>query len=268
MHLSYSRETTAMVNKVVIVTGGFDPIHSGHIAYIHAAAKLGDYLLVGLNSDIWLRNKKGQEFMPWQERAHVLNAMQVVDEVISYVDIEGHSCEAIEYALSQFPDAEVIFANGGDRTDKNILEMDRLWPERVSFVFGVGGNDKLNSSSWILEKWRHQRTDRIWGHYDVLAEYAGCKLKELVVNPHSHLSYQRHDKRSELWFVRQGSGKVLVNATEDRDKDQEMLLLPHVFVRIDQGHWHQLINTGDMPLHIIEIQYGTACLEEDIERRT
>lgn len=256
------------MNRVVIVTGGFDPIHSGHVAYIRAAAQLGDYLLVGLNSDIWLRNKKGQEFMPWSERANVLGAMQVVDEVIQYVDVEGHSCDAILYALEKFPDSEIIFANGGDRTDKNILEMDRHWPDRVRFEFGVGGTDKKNSSSWILEKWRHQRTERIWGHYDVLAEYPGCKLKELVVEPGCSLSYQRHNKRSELWFVKSGSGKLLLNPTDNPSLDQTITLMPHAHIRIDQGHWHQLINNTEFPLHIIEIQYGTACDEEDIERRS
>jgi cytidyltransferase-like protein len=255
------------MNKVVIVTGGFDPIHSGHVAYIRAAALMGDYLLVGLNSDIWLRNKKGQEFMPWNERANVLGAMQVVDEVIQYVDVEGHSCEVIQYALEKFPDAEIIFANGGDRTDKNVLEMDRMWPDRVSFVFGVGGEDKKNSSSWILDRWRHQRTDRIWGHYDVLADYAGCKLKELVVEPGKQLSYQRHNQRSELWFVKSGRGKMILNASDDRTQDDTVMLMPHQHITVDQGHWHQLINDSDQPLHIIEIQYGTACLEEDIERR-
>jgi cytidyltransferase-like protein len=246
-------------HKVVIVTGGFDPVHSGHIAYIRAAATLGDYLLVGLNSDIWLRNKKGQEFMPWEERANVIGAMQVVDEVIRYVDVEGHSCETIAYALEKFPDSEIIFANGGDRTAKNIAEMDRDWPDRVRFEFGVGGEDKLNSSSWILKKWRHQRTDRVWGHYDVLADYEHCKLKELVVEPGQKLSYQRHFKRSEIWFVKTGSGMVILDGVETH-------LLPQSHIEIRKGQWHQLINNTTEPLHIIEIQYGEACVEEDIER--
>jgi len=252
-----------MSKKIVIITGGFDPIHSGHVAYINAAKKLGDFLVVGINSDIWLKRKKGQEFMPWKERAAIIEAMHDVDQVISFDDSDGSATDAIHQVMLQYPYDEVIFANGGDRTSENIPEQELDWGERLSFEFGVGGADKKNSSSWILEKWRNQRTERIWGHYDVLAEYPDVKLKELVVEPGRCLSYQRHFHRAEVWFVRSGVARIIYNFGER--EYTETIEKEGVF-QIPRRGWHQLINPGKDPLHIIEIQYGEACLEEDIER--
>ena len=147
--------------KIVIVTGGFDPIHSGHLAYFQAAKKLGDKLVVGLNSDEWLARKKGKPFMPISERFALVSALRIVDEVITYNDDDGSSRDAIVRTRQTYPNAEIIFANGGDRTRDNIPEMD-LVGSNLSFVFGVGGEDKKNSSSWILEDWKKPKTQRTW----------------------------------------------------------------------------------------------------------
>ena len=72
--------------KIVLVTGGFDPLHSGHIEYFKAAKELGDYLVVGVNSDAWLTRKKGRPFMPYQERQSIIKELSVVDEVIVFDD--------------------------------------------------------------------------------------------------------------------------------------------------------------------------------------
>ncbi len=143
--------------KIVLVTGGFDPLHSGHIAYFKAAKTLGDRLVVGLNSDEWLTRKKGRPFMPLQERMAIVGNLEVVDEVVVYNDDDNSSCNAIELVKKRYPDAHIIFANGGDRTANNIPEM--VFAD-VEFVFGVGGEDKKNSSSWILEDWKKPKTGR------------------------------------------------------------------------------------------------------------
>ena len=83
------------MKRIVLITGGFDPLHSGHIAYIKAARELGDSLIVGVNSDEWLRRKKGQEFMPWEERATIISALQDVDRVINFDDIDNSAKDAI-----------------------------------------------------------------------------------------------------------------------------------------------------------------------------
>lgn len=250
--------------KIVVVTGGFDPLHSGHIAYFKAARTLGDRLVVGLNSDEWLTRKKGRPFMNLHERMAVVGNLSMVDEVLVYNDSDGSSCEAIRLAKQRHPNDHIVFANGGDRTSDNIPEM---IIDDVEFVFGVGGTDKKNSSSWILEDWKKPRTQRTWGYYRVLHEVGTrTKLKELTVNPKTCLSMQRHDQRAEFWFVAQGTASVY---TLDSATDHELIgtFSEHQNIWISRNEWHMLCNETDEPLKLIEIQYGDRCEEEDIERR-
>ena len=138
--------------RVVIVSGGFDPIHSGHIEHFKEAKKLGDILIVGLNSDEWLTRKKGKPFMPIQERLAVIRELRMVDSAVAFNDDNDSSIDLIKKALVLFDD--VLFANGGDRTQDNIPEIDAFDKDpRVQFAFGVGGTHKQNSSSWILKQW-------------------------------------------------------------------------------------------------------------------
>lgn len=252
--------------KIVLVTGGFDPVHSGHIAYFRAARALGDQLIVGLNSDEWLTRKKGRAFMPWNERLCVINNLSMVDEVYTFDDSDGSAKAFIRQVRAHYPDADLIFANGGDRTATNIPEMDVADP-RCEFVFGVGGEDKKNSSSWILGEWKAPKTDRAWGYYRILHEVgASTKLKELTVMPKTCLSMQRHDQRAEFWFVAQGEATVY---TLDSSTDHEHFgtFAQHSHVWIHRNQWHMLCNETDQPLKLIEIQYGEACVEDDIERK-
>ena len=134
--------------RVVIVSGGFDPIHSGHIEHFKEAKKLGDILIVGLNSDAWLTRKKGKPFMPIEERLAVIRELRMVDSAVAFNDDDNSSVDLIKKALVLFDD--VLFANGGDRTQDNIPEIDAFDKDpRVQFAFGVGGTHKKNSSSWI-----------------------------------------------------------------------------------------------------------------------
>ena len=135
--------------KVSLVTGGFDPIHSGHIRYFERAKDLSNYLVVGLNGDPWLKRKKGQYFQSWTERADIIRHLNMVDAVVSWDDVDDSACGAIEKCL-EIAD-EVIFCNGGDRGKGNTPELDRFKDnDRVKFEWGIGGEDKMNSSSWIL----------------------------------------------------------------------------------------------------------------------
>jgi D-beta-D-heptose 7-phosphate kinase/D-beta-D-heptose 1-phosphate adenosyltransferase len=138
--------------KIVLITGGFDPIHRGHIEYIKASASLGDMLIVGLNSDEWLTRKKGKPFMSWNDRKSVVENIKQVEMVVSFDDSDGSAKEAIRRVREMYPLQQIIFANGGDRNSANIPEMD-VADARITFAFGVGGEDKKNSSSWILNNW-------------------------------------------------------------------------------------------------------------------
>ena len=141
------------MRKIVICSGGFDPLHSGHIEYLSCAKQLGDYLVVGVNSDDWLKNKKGCYFLPWKERSNILENLVMVSEVLGFDDSDGTAIDLIEKVKTAHPDSCIIFANGGDRTKENIPEM---VVGNVSFAFGVGGSDKLNSSSQILDDWHNR----------------------------------------------------------------------------------------------------------------
>ncbi len=251
------------MKTIVLVTGGFDPLHSGHIAYIRAAKKLGDILVVGVNSDDWLRRKKGQEFMPSSERIDIIQNLKSVDHCILFDDTGNHAIEAIRNTKSMYPGDRIIFANGGDRTSENIPEM--IEPG-VEFVFGVGGEDKKNSSSWILQEWKAPKTERPWGYYRVLHDVPGIKVKELTVEPGKSLSMQRHELRSEYWIV--SEGRAVVNRATPLDFELPAAELnKHDQLHVTKQEWHQLTNPYDIPLRIVEIQYGEQCVEEDIQRR-
>ena len=251
--------------KVVLCTGGFDPLHSGHIAYFKAARELGDHLVVGVNSDEWLTRKKGKPFMPFEERCAIIRELACVDQVIGFNDSDDTANHAIfQLQSTSGSNTKIIFANGGDRTKSNIPEMQYT---NVEFVFGVGGENKDNSSSWILEEWKAPRTIRPWGYYRVIHKYDNhTKVKELAVPPGGKLSMQRHKERSEHWFVAEGTATVYT-LDSSSDIDLHGVFEQHRSLYIPTGQWHQLANEHDVPLKLVEIQYGTNCVEEDIERR-
>jgi cytidyltransferase-like protein len=249
--------------KTIIVSGGFDPLHSGHIAYFKSAKELGDKLIVALNSDEWLINKKGKFFMPFHERKAIVENLSCVDLVIDFEDDEhGSATNALNKIKEMFPDDELIFANGGDRNKENIPEMS---VNGICFKFGIGGDDKKNSSSWILKNWQYYYEERLWGSFYNLFEEDQVKVKELIVGPGKGMSFQKHFKRSEIWLVSKGS--CIVNYSKDNPDDKESIRLnkfDHYLVPV--GEWHQITNPYKETCHLIEIQYGEECVEDDIER--
>ena len=254
------------MENIVLVTGGFDPLHSGHIAYLKAARKLGSELIVGINSDEWLELKKGKAFMPWEERAVILSELKDVARVINFDDSDGTAKDAIRKVRKIYDNKHIIFANGGDRTSINIPEMDTN-VENISFEFGVGGEDKVNSSSWILDEWKTQKTERDWGYWRVLDHKpeSGYKVKELVIYPGKSLSDQKHFKRSEQWILLEGIVKM---KTEWEARENIIHLQPGSLpYTITKEVWHQASNPGTENAHILEVQWGEECVEEDIERR-
>ena len=249
--------------KIVVVSGGFDQINSGHIAYFKSAKELGNQLIVALNSDNWLKKKKGSCFMPFSERKLVIEHLMMVDNVISFEDDDtGSAKNALLKVKEMHPNDQIIFANGGDRNQVNIPEMD---VEGIRFVFSVGGNDKKNSSSWILKRWKNYTEDRVWGSFTNILEGKHVKVKELIVHPGKGTSFQKHFQRDELWLV--SKGKCIINYSKLDPDDRESVQLETFdqhFAPIRQ--WHQITNPFNEACHIIEIQYGEACNEKDIEK--
>ena len=253
--------------KVVLVTGGFDPLHSGHIEYFKAAKELGDHLVVGLNSDDWLTRKKGRPFMPVHERLAIVKALDCVDEVITFDDKDNTACLAIGYVLQTKSSSwKLIFANGGDRTNTTTPEY-KTWGDHpdVEFAFGVGGEDKKNSSSWILKEWTQPTTERAWGKYTVLDKGDGWQVKQLEFYQGCSLSDQRHFKRSEHWHVVDGVINMFLEDKEGRKTST--LLVPGDSIDIPVGWWHKAVNLDNKPAKVIEVWMGTELTENDIERR-
>lgn len=252
---------------MVLVTGGFDPLHSGHIALFKAARALGDHLIVGLNSDAWLTRKKGRPFMPFEERAAIVKELGCVDEVIGFNDKDDSACAAIMQVLSTKSSTwNLIFANGGDRTNTTTPEY-AVWGNHpdVEFAWGVGGTDKKNSSSWLLKEWNQPATERAWGKYTILDKGAGWQVKQLEFYKDCSLSDQRHFKRSEHWHVVDG---VITMLLEDRNgKRTEHLLVPGDSIDIPIGYWHKAINMDNKTAKVIEVWMGSELTENDIERR-
>jgi len=249
--------------KIIVVSGGFDPIHSGHIEYFKSARSLGDKLIVALNSDNWLEKKKGKFFMPFSERKAIVENLSCVDQVINFEDDElGSAKNALIKVKEMYPDDELIFGNGGDRNKDNIPEMS---VNNIKFEFGVGGDNKKNSSSWILKNWNYYHEERIWGSFYNLFEGEQVKVKELIVSPGKGMSFQKHFKRSEIWMVSKGS--CIVNySKDDPDNKQNIKLDKFDHYLVPVGQWHQITNPFDETCHLIEIQYGEECIEDDIER--
>ncbi len=133
----------------VAVSGGFDPIHAGHVRMIQEAAALGDRLVVIMNNDNWLKHKKGYAFMPEAERKEILESIKGVDEVV----VTSHPVAVIDRSVC----TELrliqpgIFANGGDRTGDNIPEVAVCDEIGCTMIFEVGRGGKMQSSSWLVK---------------------------------------------------------------------------------------------------------------------
>ena len=252
------------MSKIVIVSGGFDPLHSGHIAMFESARQLGDKLVVAVNSDEWLTRKKGRSFMPFHERCSIIEALGCVDQVIGFNDDDDTACNAIFQILSTKTRSEtVIFANGGDRTKENIPEM--VYNE-VEFAFGVGGEDKKNSSSWILKEWKNPTVNRKWGTYTVLDTNGYWKVKELSIDVGKSLSDQRHFIRSEHWHIVSGELKMQLEFANEYKTSK--IYKRGDSIDIPVKTWHKATNVGLVPVKVIEVWQGNTLSEEDIERRS
>ena len=138
--------------KIVAVSGGFDPIHIGHIRMIQDSRKLGN-VIVFLNTDAWLKRKKGYVFMPWEERAEIILNIKGVKEVYRAMDDDDTVCEALKFYK---PD---IFANGGDRKQGHVPEYKICENLGIEMAFGIGGDDKPQSSSWLVDNIKFSRYD-------------------------------------------------------------------------------------------------------------
>ena len=137
---------------LIAVSGGFDPVHIGHIRMIKDAARYGDVMVI-INSDDWLMRKKGYVFMPYEERVEIMGNIKGVALVTSVDDSDGTVCQALR---RHKPDA---FANGGDRKTQNTPEMDVCEELGIQMMWAIGGNNKPQSSSWLVNKLKEAQNE-------------------------------------------------------------------------------------------------------------
>lgn len=257
-----------MYNKtIVILSGGFDPVHEGHIAMFKQASQVYDHVIVGLNSDSWLSRKKGKPFMPFDCRKAVLESIRYINQVVSFDDRDNTAIQLVKQVRMLYTNHSITFGNGGDRSNANYPELRYCLENNIAVNDALGGSVKMNSSSTILDDWKSDSTIRDWGLWKVLHTYSPnkTKIKELVVNPQQSLSWQMHDKRSEVWFVREGTATVH-HSNHAYEGIEKTVLNKHDVFTIPLAKWHKLSNETKEILSIIEIQYGDDCVEHDITR--
>ena len=148
------------MNNIVLVSGGFDPIHSGHIKLLKAASKHGK-IVVLLNSDKWLINKKGKAFLDFSERKIIMLSIKNVIDVIDFDDSDTTCIKGIKNAINKYTNHSFIFANGGDRNNQTTPEKEYCDNNNIETLWSVGGSEKANSSSWILKKWEEKKLQKI-----------------------------------------------------------------------------------------------------------
>ena len=237
----------------VLVSGGFDPIHLGHLKMFQEASQLASRLIVIVNNDNFLMQKKGYVFMPIEERVAIIKAFEVVDAVIESIDQDLTVCKTIE-SIAEKENIQ-YFANGGDRKNiDQIPEANVCDNHNIEMIFNSGG-EKIQSSSSLVSK----EVIKPWGSYKIFEKNKGYLLKKITVNPGEILSLQSHQHRSEYWHIIKGTAKV-------ECEGKITLLSEHQSIFIPQQAKHRVSNEGDETLIFFEIQSGDHLSEDDITR--
>ena len=242
------------MEKTIVVSGGFDPVHIGHINLLKEAKKLGDKLIVILNNDYWVNKKKEYVFLHETERLQILNSIEYVDEVI----LSKHTNESQDMSVcNELSNIDFdIFANGGDRFKENTPEVELCKKLGKEIVFGVGNDGKSQSSSALVNnaiknviniKNPGKYVKRPWGEYETLYFDGKYWLKTIQVNSGHRLSLQKHFFRDESWIMKKG--KALITKNND-----VFIAEPPYLVNIKREEIHRIEAITD--LEFIEIAIG------------
>jgi len=243
--------------RTVVVSGGFDPVHVGHLQLFEEAKKLGDYLIVIVNSDKFLQDKKNYVFMPSKERKQIILGFRCVDEVIESID-KDHTVKKTLDNLAKKRKID-IFANGGDRKNlDDIPEYKVCKKNNIEMVFDVGGG-KIQSSSDLTKQFSNYKENRPWGSFENLIEEDKFLVKKLIINSGEKISLQYHKHRTEKWTIVNGTGLIIIGKKKILAKYGDSF-------SINPEEIHSIENTGRNNLEIIEVQLGKILSEDDITR--
>ena len=240
-------------NDCVIISGGFDPIHIGHLRMIQESSKLASRLIVIVNSDKFLIEKKGYTFMPIEERLEIIMGFSEVYRAVESIDDDQTVCKTLEWLAEE--ENIKCFANGGDRKNEaDIPEAKICKKYNIDMEFNVGGG-KIQSSSSLVSG----EVDKPWGSYKTFEKGEGYLLKRMTVLPDEILSLQAHKHRAEHWFVVEGTATIECDGETKTVEQYESFFIP-------LGSKHRLSNLSGNVLKVVEVQIGDTLSEEDIVR--
>jgi len=256
----------------VVVSGGFDPLHSGHISLFRGASKFGKVIAI-INNDNFLLRKKNYIFMPIAERLKIVSSNQYIEHAFVSIDQDDTVCSSIQQLIDNGFCIK-YFANGGDRENRSdIPESNICEKNNIELIFEVGGG-KTQSSSKLTQNLFSLMSNKTsisesleikkifqkpWGSYQTVDEEKNFLLKKLVINPGEEISNQFHHYRHEHWVLVSGKIEVLLNGKQTK-------MSPNDYIFIPKSSKHQIINPYKEPAQIIEIQCGEILSENDIVR--
>lgn len=251
-------------NFHVIVSGGFDPIHLGHLNLINEASKIGNVIVI-VNSDEFLMQKKGFYLIPSNERVAIIKNLKNVDSVFLSIDKDESVSESIKTLAADKSYNIKFFANGGDRkTISDIPEYEICKENDIELIFDVGGGKSQSSSNLFKQaidvfNFYKNYTKKPWGSYLNLFKGSNFLVKKILVDVNEEISYQSHECRDEHWILVQGSLEVMNGASIKK-------MYKNQYEFIKRGSKHRIKNIGDNEAMMIEVQFGDKIDENDIKR--